>query len=234
MSVLTKQLSSLVGSFLPVVFGNNENAEALEEGFTVVDELSVILEKGEAFVGQSIDCLKVVSAIDIYLQYSTGMQELYIYCMSYARSTYESLLSELAAYTAMLEVSELHNVIRVGHWHLLVGIQFCLPWFCDYIESVRDKVEKLEVSEIRDMTLNTLTYLDEMVAAGFVEAELSVEYIKGRDMTIGFIEASSQMVDKPSKMLMLDYSYGELKADELIRGASFMFSKEGGELGWVD
>lgn len=234
MSVLTKQLSNLVGSFLPVVFGNNETSEAIEEGFVVVDELSVILEKGDAFVGQAIDCLKIASAIDIYWQYSTGLRELYTYCMAYARSTYESILTDLEAYTAVLEVPELQRVLRVGHWHLLSGIQFCLPWFCDYIEAVRAKVEKLEASEIRDMTVAVLSYLDMLVAAGFVEAELSVEHIDGRDVTIGFVEVSSPMVVKPSKMLMLDYSYGELKADELIREASFVFSKEGGELGWCD
>lgn len=235
---LMKKLGELTGSFMPTVLENMHDApEAFNEAAIVVDELASIIARGEGFVTSPSDCLKVVSAIEIYSQHAywkdaDSFAMLYDYCFGQATGEYEQCIRELAAAAVVMGIPSLNSVVTIGRWHLQAGIQYCLPWFCELIEATRDQVEKFSVSEVRDQCISVLTSLDLLVAAGFVDVDLSVEYIKGRDVTVGFVEAISPMVDEPSKMLMTDYVYGKYSTAEFVKEASIAFAKEGGQLGW--
>ena len=232
-----KELSKLTGSFMPTVLESlHDSPDAFNEAAIVVDELTSILAKGEGFVTSPSYCLMVVSAIEIYSRHAywqdaDGFRILHDYCFGMAIGEYEQCLRELTATSAVLGISELDAIVAIGRWHLEAGIQYCLPWFCELIEATRDQVEKFSVSEVRDQCISALTSLDLLVAAGFVDAELNVEYIKGPDVTVGFVEAISPMVEEPHKMLMTDYVYGKYTVSEFVEEASIAFTKEGGQLG---
>lgn len=237
---IVKKLGELTGSFMPTVLENMHDApEAFNEAAIVVDELTSILARGEGFVTSPSDCLKVASAIEIYSRHAywkdaDSFAMLHDYCFGMATGEYEQCLRELDAAAVVLGITELDAIVTIGRWHLEAGIQYCLPWFCELIEATRDQVEKFSVSEVRDQCIAALTSLDLLVAAGFVDAELSVEYIKGPDVTVGFVEAISPMVDEPHKMLMTDYVYGKYSVAEFVEQATCAFAKEGGQLGWCD
>ena len=228
-----KELAKLTGSFMPTVLESlHDSPDAFNEAAIVVDELASVLAKGEGFVTSPSSCLMVASAIEIYWHHASGFVILHDYCLGQATGEYEQCLRELDAAAVVLGVPELYDIVTIGRWHLEAGIQYCLPWFCEFVEATRDQVEKFSVSEVRDQCISTLTSLDLLVAAGFVDAELTVEYIKGKDVTVGFVEATSPMVDEASKMLMTDYIYGKYSTAEFVKEASIAFTKERGQLGW--
>ena len=235
---IMKKLGELTGSFMPTVLESMHDVpEAFNEAAIVVDELTSILARGEGFVTSPSDCLMVASAIEIYSRHAywkdaDSFAMLHDYCFGQATGEYEQCLRELGATAVVLGITELDAIVTIGRWHLQAGIQYCLPWFCELIEATRDQVEKFSVSEVRDQCISALTSLDLLVAAGFVDAELSVEYIKGIDVSVGFVEATSPMVDEASKMLMTDYIYGKYSTAEFVKEASIAFAKEGGQLGW--
>ncbi len=233
-----KELSKLTGSFMPTVLESlHDSPDAFNEAAIVVDELTSILAKGEGFVTSPSYCLMVVSAIEIYSRHAywqdaDGFTILHNYCFGQATGEYEQCLHQLDAAAVVLGIPALSNIVTIGRWHLEAGIQYCLPWFCEFIETVRDRVEKFDVSEVRDQCISALSSLDLLVAAGFVDVELNVEYIKGPDVTVGFVEAISPMVDEPHKMLMTDYVYGKYTVPEFVEHAAYAFAKEVGQLGW--
>ena len=237
---IMKKLGELTGSFMPTVLENMHDVpEAFNEAAIVVDELTSILARGEGFVTSPSDCLKVVSAIEIYSHHAyckdaDSFTMLHDYCFGQATGEYEQCLRELDAAAVVLGITELDAIVAIGRWHLQAGIQYCLSWFCVFIETVRDQVEKFSVSEVRDQCISALTSLDLLVAAGFVDAELSVEYIKGLDVSVGFVNVSTELISTPPKMLMTDYIYGKYSTAEFVKEASIVFTKEGGQLGWCD
>ena len=230
---MLNELNKLVGKFLPTVLGHNPSSPALEEAYGIIDELATISNKGDSFVGNALDCLAIASAIEIYQYHDNDFEPLRAYCLQYARAQYMHIIEELEAFANVLDIPELISITRIGHWHLKAGIQYCLPWACDIAEAVRDKVAALELSEIRDMTVDNLNYLDLLMSAGFVDCELTVEYIDRRDITIGFVEVSTRLIQEPSRSFVLDYAYGQYSAVELAEEAPFIFDKEIGQLGWL-
>lgn len=237
---IVKKLGELTGSFMPTVLESmHSTPEAFNEAAIVVDELTSILARGEGFVTSPSDCLKAASAIEIYSRHAywkdaDSFAMLHDYCFGMAIGEYEQCLRELTATSAILGISELDAIVTIGRWHLQAGIQYCLPWFYELIEATRDQVEDFSVSEVRDQCISALTSLDLLVAAGFVDAELSVEYIKGLDVSVGFITASTELISTPPKMLMTDYVYGKYSVAEFVEQASIVFAKEGGQLGWCN
>lgn len=229
---MLNELNGLVGKFLPTVLGHDPSSQALEEAYSIVDELATIANKGDGFVGNAHSCLAIASAVEIFQYHACEFEPLRAYCMQYALAQYLHIIEELEAYANVLDVPELNSVVCIGRWHLKAGIQYCLPWACDIVEAVRDKVAALELSEIRDMTVDNLNYLDLLMSAGFVDCELTVEYINSRDITIGFVEVFTNLIEEPSRVFMLDYAFGQYSAVELAEEASFIFDKEIDQLGW--